>query len=128
MLPAAWRLHARAQAVATGSSLADVRRSLLEVPVRPGFDLSNAAWTARAVARAQRLLYRRLESCLLRSLVTGALLADREEVVIHVGFRRTHPEADLMDGHAWLTVGGQPLSDDGQGFEDVLRLPMERVA
>ena len=68
-----------------------------------------------------------LNTCLTRSLVAGALLCGRFEVVLHVGFRPGSEEVQV-DGHAWLTVDGVKLGvleegDAAVPFTGVLEIP-----
>jgi hypothetical protein len=63
---------------------------------------------ARACARVARWLGG-IDTCLTRSLVAGALLSDRDGVVLHVGFRRAAGISAPVDGHAWLTVDGRTI-------------------
>jgi hypothetical protein len=53
-----------------------------------------------------------INSCLTRSLVTGAMLATRGEVVLHVGLRPGDGD-HVVDGHAWITIDGVPVGADG---------------
>jgi hypothetical protein len=83
----------------------------------------------RAAARACRRLERWLDgvdSCLTRSLVAGVLLADRAEVVLHVGFRSVRGSPGLSaDGHAWLTLGGEAVGEPHP--EKAIEAPFSRV-
>ncbi len=81
---------------------------------------------ARACGRYARW-FGGLNTCLTRSLVAGALLCGRHDVVLHVGFR---PGSDEMpvDGHAWLTVDGEELSvvdseNAAEPYTTVLEIP-----
>jgi hypothetical protein len=71
-----------------------------------------------------------LDSCLTRSLVAGAMLAGRHEVVLHVGFRPTQQGAAAVDGHAWLEVDGEAVELTGlderheEPYSSSLQLPM----
>jgi hypothetical protein len=67
--------------------------------------------TARATARWARW-FGGLDTCLIRSLVLGSMLADRQDVALVVGFR---PGAEdvAVDGHAWVTVAGRAVGPDG---------------
>ena len=61
----------------------------------------------------------------------GALLADREGVVLHLGFCLGNTGAGSADGHAWLTLNGDPLLDPetgGAAYVESLRLPMRRFS
>jgi hypothetical protein len=64
-----------------------------------------------------------LDTCLIRSLVLGALLADRGRVVLTVGFR-PGGDAAVPEGHAWLTLDGKEL---GQG-DHVATADLARLA
>jgi hypothetical protein len=91
---------------------------------------------AAAVRAAQRACARwarwfgGLDSCLTRSLVAGALLAGRHEVVLHVGFRPSQAGAAAVDGHAWLRVDGELVEltgldhDHGEPYTTSLELGM----
>ena len=90
------------------------RPTKLSVP-----DLSLA--TRRATRRWARW-GRGLDTCLIRSLVLGALIADRGRVVLTVGFR-PGDDANVPEGHAWLTLDGRELGhDDEVAIADLARL------
>lgn len=70
-----------------------------------------------------------LSTCLTRSLVAGALLCGRHEVLLHVGFRSGSDGAHA-DGHAWLTVDGEELDPTLPGeqtasFTDLVVIPFQ---
>lgn len=76
-----------------------------------------------------------LTTCLPRSLVTGTLLADRDDVELVIGVRRGGETHHPLDGHAWLSVAGEPLEvlpgDDphdprGESYTEILRRPLRR--
>ncbi len=72
-----------------------------------------------------------LNSCLTRSLVAGALLADRDDVALHVGFRQAKP-APPHEGHAWVTLAGRNVTDGEGGdheppFAELLTFPLRRA-
>ena len=72
-----------------------------------------------------------LDTCLIRALVLGTLLADREGVVLHLGFRPGSAGTGIASGHAWLTVNGEPWLDPqtgGAAYVESLRLPMRRIS
>jgi hypothetical protein len=58
--------------------------------------------------------------------VLGGLLAGRGEVVLNIGFRPGEEEPTL-DGHAWVTVDGNPVGADGglskERYTRVLAVP-----
>jgi len=67
--------------------------------------------TVRATTRCSRW-FGGLDTCLIRSLVLGALLADRAGVELNIGFRPGE-DRPVVDGHAWVTVDGSPVGPDG---------------
>ena len=76
-----------------------------------------------AASRASRLLHGltgALDSCLIRSLVAGRMLAPHHEVRLVTGFRPGRDGAHA-EGHAWLEVDGEPLQvsppPEGPPFE-----------
>jgi len=73
-----------------------------------------------------------MNTCLIRALVLGALLADRGEVVLNLGFRRGDDPEPRLAGHAWVTVGGRPVGSDGHlagsGYTRVLEIPYRATA
>jgi hypothetical protein len=82
---------------------------------------------ARATARWARW-FGGIDTCLTRSLAAGAMLAGGGEVVLHVGFRPGQEER-IVDGHAWITVDGEPVGADGrvagEPYTRVLAIPFE---
>jgi len=87
---------------------------------------------ARLACRCVWLVLGGLNTCLTRSLVAGALLSDRPDVMLHIGFRPSTDPTKQLDGHAWLSIGTQPLdrvSPDSCGahnFEEVISFPLRR--
>ena len=92
----------------------------------------------RAAARACNLMARlRLgcNTCLTRCLVVGAMLSDREGLVLHVGFRPDNPNGEGHAGHAWLTLDECQISEfvdqhngaEAEVFVEALRLPLRRM-
>jgi hypothetical protein len=74
----------------------------------------------RAVERAASRLGRFgiTDTCLIRSLALAALLSDRHSVQLHLGFRpNSSPEA-VLAGHAWVTLEGRAIPDDGATLID----------
>lgn len=133
LLGAALRLHRLAQALRRETSLADVCRSLLETTGLPtAVEPAAALWAAGWAARLGRRLGGWLDTCLLRSLVAGTLLADRPGVVLRVGVRRSASAAARLRAHAWLTVDGETLAaaptDPPESFHELLVIPLERGA
>ena len=72
--------------------------------------------TARATARWARW-FGGLDTCLIRSLVLGSMLADRQDVALVIGFRPGVEDA-AVDGHAWVTVAGRAVGPDGLLAQD----------
>ena len=70
-----------------------------------------------------------MNTCLIRSLVFGGLLAGRGEVMLNIGFRPGE-EQPLVDGHAWVTVDGNRVGADGdlarERYTRILTLPFVR--
>jgi len=69
---------------------------------------------------------------LTRSLVAGALLADRSGVEVHMGFKAPEVGEEVIDGHAWVAVDGRSATagEDAKALEDsyvrVVSIPMHR--
>lgn len=110
-----------------------VARGLLEtrfLPTKAGTVEAELA-TGRAGKFVARFA-KGLNSCLTRSLVAGAILAYRDGIVLHVGFRPGNGVGAAHEGHAWLTLQGEYVNDplDGQAqngpFVESLRLPLRR--
>ena len=72
--------------------------------------------TARATARWARW-FGGLDTCLIRSLVLGSMLADRQDVALVIGFRPGVEDA-AVDGHAWVAVAGRAVGPDGSLAQD----------
>jgi len=81
--------------------------------------------TTRAVARWRRW-FSGIDTCLMRSLVLGGMLAGRGNVELNIGFRPGEEES-VLDGHAWVTVDGCPVGSDGilaqERYTRVLAVP-----
>lgn len=71
--------------------------------------------TVRATSRWSRW-FGGLDTCLIRSLVLGALLGDRTGVALNIGFKPGE-EKLAVDGHAWVTIEGSPVGPDGNRAE-----------
>ncbi len=112
--------------------LSEVAARLRWVRFLPRATNPKAAYRAagRACARLARALGG-LDTCLTRSLVTGALLAlSCKRVELHVGFRPDGTTAARVDGHAWVTADGELLGDEapgsGEPFTSIVCIPMHR--
>ncbi len=84
--------------------------------------------TRRACSRLARHLGA-LDSCLIRSLVLGSLLADQEKVRLHIGLRKKADSGDPLAGHAWVTLAGLPVlpeTDSGEPFLEIHTVALER--
>lgn len=81
---------------------------------------------ANRAVRRWSLWFGGLDTCLTRSLVLGALLASRGDVVLNIGFRPGESEPSL-NGHAWVTIDGRPVGADGglskERYTRVLAVP-----
>lgn len=127
---AAFRLAGQAQVVAR-APLPEVVARLLALGGLPRGADPDAAWVAAARGSRYRARWRGgLDTCLVRTLVAGALLADREGVVLRVGFRSEPTSPARPDGHAWLVVGDSTLGEapgmDRACYCQALDLPMRR--
>lgn len=75
-----------------------------------------------------------LDSCLVRSLVTGALLASKAKVELNIGFRSDASAPSRVAGHAWITSDGRVVDDgdddsgtvNASSYRSTLQLPMAR--
>lgn len=132
----ACRLLWATRALARGAPiprLADrlLAKRLLPHGVRPEAARLATARAARRLGWVPGLL----TTCLPRSLVTGALLADRDDVELVIGVRRGDETHRPLDGHAWLTLAGEPLEvlpgdphdPAGESYTEILRHPMQRT-
>ena len=128
----ALRLSLKAQRVRS-TPIKPIVGQLLATRFLPGAAATDEA--ERAAVRACNLFARfagGINTCLTRSLVAGTLLADREGVFLHVGFRTGDGRGAIHEGHAWLTMQGECISDplDAQAqsgpFVESLRLPLRR--
>lgn len=125
-----FRLARHAQEV-TRAPLPDVVTRLLALRGLPRGVDPDAAWVAAARGSRYRARWRGgLDTCLVRTLVAGTLLADRPGVTLHIGFRPDPCGVPRAEGHAWLSVGGEswgmPDSPSGEAYRAALDLPMHR--
>ncbi|MGB5295438.1 MAG: lasso peptide biosynthesis B2 protein, partial [Thermoanaerobaculia bacterium] len=108
----AGRLVLAAQALRRGQSLPqtlDTMCGLRGLPSSIGAGEGHLA-VERAASRLGR--FGLTDTCLIRSLALATLLADRDEVQLHIGFRSTDSIEVVLSGHAWVTLGGRALPDD----------------
>jgi hypothetical protein len=127
----AFRLAGQAQAV-THAPLPDVVDRLLAGKDLPRGADPETTWIAAARGSRLRASWRGgLDTCLVRALVAGTLLADRGGVVLHVGFCPDPCGTPRALGHAWLSVGDQtwglPATLSGEAYSAALDLPMRRL-
>ena len=87
--------------------------------------------TARAGQQLQALGL--LNTCLIRSLVAGALLSDRDNLSLHLGIQKGEGSQGQFDGHSWLTLGSQilphpdeALAPNGEPYAIMASFPMRR--
>ena len=84
--------------------------------------------TLRAGARMARW-FSVYDTCLVRSLVLGALLSDQQGVRLHIGFRRGIDPVGPVEGHAWISLQGEGMLDSGVedgGYKETLVIEMKR--
>lgn len=120
-MPLAWR----AQRVID----TPLRELVAGLPRPSGWPVRDPERIAIAAGRASGTWWRwfgGINSCLTRSLVAGAMLAALGDVVLHVGFRPGDGDG-VVDGHAWITIGGVPVGGDGlmadQRFSRIVSVP-----
>jgi hypothetical protein len=89
-------------------------------------DPERVALAAGRASGGWRRCFGGINSCLTRSLVTGAMLAARGEVELHVGLQPGDGD-QAVDGHAWITIDGVPVGADGmtaeQRFTRIVSVP-----
>lgn len=114
-LVSAARLLLGAQVVYRGTTVENALAQLSQLPLLPSH--VTVAQATCSIRRAKRILsgvrwFR--DGCLVRALALGVLIADRSDVLIHVGFRAANPgdEVSRAIGHAWVTCRGDIVSDE----------------
>jgi hypothetical protein len=129
----ACRLGWTAQRITRGISLESVIETLLAKKQLPkDLDEDDAVVAAsRAGRRLQSLGL--LNTCLIRTLVAGTLLADRDDVTLRLGFRQGEAPQETPDGHAWLTLGtrilphpNEALAPNGDPYLVMASFPIRR--
>jgi hypothetical protein len=92
-----------------------------------GFSIDRLARAAERASARWTAWFGGLDTCLVRSLVLGALLVGRRGVVLNVGFRPGDEVEPLVSGHAWVTVDGRPVGRDAvlaeTNYTRVLEIP-----
>lgn len=96
---------------------------------RPGpscGDVDRARAAAGRALRLLRLATGSLDTCLMRALTVGRLLAPHHRVHLCLGFRPA-PGGRPADGHAWLKVDGRELQvavpPEGTPYEPATEIP-----
>jgi len=84
------------------------------------------AWVAAVRASSRtRQVAGGPDTCLVRALIAGSLLAARGDVRLHLGFRPGQT-GDPANGHAWLAGAGFELGREGApgpGYDPALTVP-----
>lgn len=89
----------------------------------------------RAATRAGRRLetFGQLNTCLIRSLVAGALLSDRDDLNLRLGVQPGESPGESISGHAWLTLGNRilpnpedALAPNGEPYLVMASFPLRR--
>jgi len=128
----AGRLVLAAQALRRGQALPQTLDSMCRLGGLPSS--VDEGEGHRSVERAASRLGRfgLTDTCLIRSLALAALLADGDDVQLHLGFRPSGSSEALLSGHAWVSLGGRTLPDDratlvdGRPCEEVVVLAATR--
>ncbi len=84
----------------------------------------------RACPRLRRWLGG-LDTCLVRAMVAGSMLSDREGVILHLGLLPPDADVDEAAGHAWLSVDGRIVEvtgEDSSRYPEMHRIAMRRTA
>lgn len=126
------RLFWKAQALRRGRSVPETLEALCRTPALPRAvgELEAQRVVRRAASRLARLGL--TNTCLIRSLVLATLLADREEVRVHLGFEPVSDWTKALRGHAWVSLHGQSLPDpsaatvDGEPCAEIASLSARR--
>jgi hypothetical protein len=129
----ALRLGLTAQRITHGVPLEEVIETLLAKSRIPaGVDSQEAATAAARAGRRLEFLGR-LNSCLIRTLIAGTLLSDRDDLTLRIGVQKDVERRDKVGGHAWLTLGTQilphpdeALTPDGEPYLVMASFPMRR--
>jgi len=92
-----------------------------------GYPVDRLSLAAERATRRWTVWFDGMNTCLVRSLALGAMLADRGDVVLNLGFRPGDDPEPRLAGHAWITVDGHPVGSDGElagnCFTRVLEVP-----
>ncbi len=125
-----WLRDARIRPIQT------LAQGLLALPLLPSrIPVKVARQAAYRACRLVSRLYPAFQNtCITRSLVFATLISDREQVVIHIGFRSGNDRGHrTAEGHAWVTLDGNSVGESdpeltlkGASFVRCVELPMER--
>lgn len=126
----ALRLAWVARRIRGATPLVRVLEELNRVPFLPRQVQPRSAVRAatRACVRMRRWLGG-LDTCLVRAMVAGSLLSDRDGVVLHLGLLPPYTDADDAAGHAWLSVHGQIVEvtgDHSSRYPEIHRIEIRR--
>lgn len=130
----AFRLGLTAQRITRGTPLEETIGVLLSRKRLPK-DLGSQEALIAAERAGRRLeTLGQLNSCLIRNLVTGTLLADRDGLTLRLGVQQGETPSDSISGHSWLTLGSRILPDpeeavapNGQPYLVMGSFPMRRL-
>lgn len=78
-----------------------------------GYSIDRLSLAAERATARWSAWFGGMNTCLVRSLVLGAMLGDRGDVVLNVGFRPGDGPQPGLNGHAWVTVDSIPVGRDG---------------
>jgi len=128
----AGRLVAAAQPIRQGRAVPLVLEQMCRLRAHPSsVDVMEGHLAVeRAAARLGRLGL--VNTCLIRSLALSALLADQDDVQLHLGFRPSSSPKAVLAGHAWVTLDHRAIPNDsatlaeGQPCEEVAVLTARR--
>ena len=129
----ALRLGLAAQQITNGTPVEEMIGILLSKKRLPKNLDSGAAILAAARAGRRLETLGKLNSCLIRTLIAGTLLADREGMTLRLGFQKGETPEETPTGHAWLTLGSQILpypseatAPNGEPYLVMASFPMRR--
>lgn len=106
-------LALRANRTTQGEPIDQTLEALVSFPLLLPKNL--AADRARSVVRIACGISGRvggLNTCLTRSLVLATILKHQPNVLLNVGFRTPRNNSEMAEGHAWVTLAGDNISDD----------------
>lgn len=129
----AFRLGLTAQRIARGTPIEETIGVLLSRKRLPNDLRSQEAMLAAERAGRRLEALGQLNSCLIRTLVTGALLADRDGLTLRLGVQKGETPRNSISGHSWLTLGSRVLphpdeavAANGEPYLVMASFPMRR--